>query len=124
VHELSITQSLLELALDHGRKAGGGRIERLHVVIGELSTMVDDSVAFYWDLISQGTAAEGAELVFERIPAELGCNRCGCRYQLSQSQLACHSCGSTDISILAGDELLLKSIDLTRDSVEAGEGAR
>ena len=114
MHELSVTQKLLELALDRAQRAGGGRIQRLHVVIGELSSMIDDSAAFYWDLISQGTAAEGAQLTFERVAAELACQQCGCRYQLKASKLTCPDCGSTSVSILAGDELLLQSIDLVR----------
>ena len=76
MHELPITQSILEIVLDHARRAGGGRITGINLVIGELSNVVDDCIQFYWDAISEGTPAEGALLHFERIPLRLECRDC------------------------------------------------
>ncbi|HQF69985.1 MAG TPA: hydrogenase maturation nickel metallochaperone HypA, partial [Promineifilum sp.] len=76
MHELAITESILEIALRHGRSAGATRITDLHLVIGELSSVVDESVQFYWDIVSEGTAAAGATLHFRRVPARLVCRAC------------------------------------------------
>jgi hydrogenase nickel incorporation protein HypA/HybF len=40
-------------------------------VIGRLASIVDDSIQFYWDMISEGTICQGAKLHFKRVPAEL-----------------------------------------------------
>ena len=74
MHELPITQSLLEIALQHGEQAGAQRITQLDIVVGELSSIVDDSVQFYWDIVSKGTIAEGADLSFRRVPGTLRCS--------------------------------------------------
>ncbi|MGD8998651.1 MAG: hydrogenase maturation nickel metallochaperone HypA, partial [Anaerolineae bacterium] len=71
MHELSVTESLLEIALRHAARAGAARITRLNIVVGELSSIVDESVQFYWDIVSRGTMAEGAELHFERVDGTL-----------------------------------------------------
>src|SRR4030067_1108327 len=64
VHELAVTESLLHLAVLHAQQASATRVTALQLVIGQLSSIVDDSVQFYWDMISAGTLCEGARLQF------------------------------------------------------------
>ncbi len=61
MHEMSVTQSLLEIALRHAEQADAQRITRLNLIIGELASVVDNSVQFYWDIISKETIAAGPE---------------------------------------------------------------
>jgi hydrogenase nickel incorporation protein HypA/HybF len=112
MHELSVTQSILEIALRHGQQAGAHRITDLYLVIGELSSIVDDSVQFYWDFISKDSMAEGARLHFRRIPAELGCRECDTHFSPSED-LACPECGSTRIQVVTGDEFYLESMEVS-----------
>lgn len=112
MHELPVTQSLLEIALRHAQQANAQRILSLNVVLGQFATIVDDSVQFYWDLIAQGTIAEGARLNFRRIPAELLCQACNHRYAPGPDDLACPECHSTNVTIVAGKEFSLESIDV------------
>jgi hydrogenase nickel incorporation protein HypA/HybF len=112
VHELAVTESLLELALRHAAAAGGGRVTDLYLVIGQLSSVVDDSVQFYWDFVSAGTPAEGARLHFERVAAEFECGDCSARYGISGEALACPVCGGGRVSVRAGDEFHLAAIDV------------
>ncbi|MEW5869720.1 MAG: hydrogenase maturation nickel metallochaperone HypA [Chloroflexota bacterium] len=112
MHELSVTESLLEITLRHAQQAQAGRVTDLHLVIGQLSSIVNDSVQFYWDIISQGTLAEGARLHFRRIPVELLCLDCNTRYSPGDEDLACPACQSTRIKVIAGDEFYLDSIEV------------
>jgi hydrogenase nickel incorporation protein HypA/HybF len=111
MHELAVTESILEIALRHGQAAGAARITDLHLVIGELSSIVDESVQFYWDIISEGTAAAGATLHFRRVPARLVCQVCGHDYSPRQT-LPCPACGSADVRVTAGEEFYLEAIDV------------
>lgn len=112
MHELSVTQSLLEIALRHGERASARRIVRLNLVIGELASIVDDSVQFYWDIVSQGTIAEGAELHFERVPATLRCLSCDHTFPLDGREYACPACGERKVVAAGGDEFRLESIEI------------
>lgn len=112
MHELSVTQSLLEIAVRHGEQAGAQRITDLYLVIGQLSSIVDDSVSFYWDMISQGTIAEGATLHFRRVPVEMLCLDCGAHYTPPAGELACPTCSSTRVRVVTGDQFHLESINI------------
>ena len=112
MHELSVTERLLEIALRHAEEAGAERIVRLNLVIGELSSIVDDSVQFYWDIVSRDTIAEGAELQFERVPGTLRCLRCGHTFPLSQRDFICPRCEEGRVVAEGGDGFRLDSIEI------------
>lgn len=117
MHELAVTQSVLEIVLRHAEETDAERITDIHLVIGQLSSYVDDSVAFYWDIISAGTIAEGARLHFRRLPAQIECRACGERYALSGDFL-CPACGQADVEIISGDEFYVESIEVETDCKE------
>ncbi len=116
MHELSVTESVLDIACKHAKKAQASKVTDIHLVIGRLSSIVDDSVEFYWNVISKGTLCEDAKLHFKRIPAELVCLECGEKYTLDQELTPCPSCGSARIRVLSGDEFNLESIEITKES--------
>lgn len=123
MHELAVTESLLELALSHAERAGARRVVGLHLVIGQLASIVDDCVAFYWDVIARGTLAEGAKLHFRRVPARLACQRCGAEYNLDGQDPSCPTCGSLAVRVLAGEEFQLEAIDIEAAEDAAAEQA-
>jgi len=112
MHELSVTESLLRIALEHAEKANAQRVTDLNIVMGELSSMVDDSIQFYWKIIAKGTIAEQATLHFRRVPAELECQTCFERYHPTDKELACPQCNGVNTKIVAGEEFALESIDV------------
>ncbi len=112
MHEMAVTQGLLDIALRHAEQANAQRITRLNLVIGELASTVDDSVQFYWDIISRDTIAKGAELHFERVPGVLRCTACGHTFPLDGRDYACPECGETQVFAAGGDEFRLESIEV------------
>jgi hydrogenase nickel incorporation protein HypA/HybF len=123
VHELPITENILEIALRHAGQAGAGRVTDIYIVIGQLASIVDDSVQFYWDMISDGTIAKGARLHFDRRPAELLCQDCTNTYQPEADELACPACGSRSVRVISGEEFRMEAIEV--ESAESGaEGGR
>lgn len=112
MHELTVTESLLALALKHANQADAKRIRSLNLIIGQLSSIVDDSVQFYWDFVAKDTIAEGATLSFKRIPALLACRDCGHEYAPDGRDLGCPACNGVAIKIIQGEEFSLDSIDI------------
>jgi hydrogenase nickel incorporation protein HypA/HybF len=113
MHELSITQSVLNIALEAAREARAARITAIDLVIGDLSSIVDDSVQFYFDFLSQGTLAEGAALRFRRQPGEVMCRDCGEVFVATLPLLAnCPACDGQHLSVTGGREFRVESIEV------------
>jgi hydrogenase nickel incorporation protein HypA/HybF len=111
MHELPITESILEIALRHARQSNAKRITGIYLVIGQMSSVVDDSVQFYWDMISKDTMAAGAKLYFERIPAKMLC--LDCKYEfIPGEEFSCPICQSLHVKVVAGEEFRLEAIDV------------
>jgi hydrogenase nickel incorporation protein HypA/HybF len=114
MHELPVTQSVLEISLDHAE--GAQRITDIYLVIGQLSSFIDESVQFYWDIMSEGTIAEGAQLHFRREPAVMVCWDCGFRYYLG-GDFTCPNCGSDVVAVESGEEFYIESIEVEMEDV-------
>ena len=112
MHELAVTQGILDISLRHAEQAHARRIVDINLVIGQFSSIVDDSVQFYWDIIAKDTIAEGAVLRFNRIPGEMTCGTCGHTFQPNDETFACPSCSSPKVRITKGEEFQVESIDV------------
>jgi hydrogenase nickel incorporation protein HypA/HybF len=112
MHELGITQDMLDLVLEEAKKAGAKRVGRINLALGEMSGITSESVEFYFQMLSKDTIAQGATLSFEIIPTEARCRNCGESFAIKESDWLCTRCGSTDLEPISGNELCLRSIEV------------
>lgn len=123
VHELPVTQGVLEVVLAAAERAEAHRVRTIELVIGDLSSIVDDSVQFYFDILSKGTIAEGAELRFRRESAEMTCLDCGSTVTVSAPLSPwCEKCGSGNVRLTGGRAFRVESIEVDdEDSGSQGD---
>ncbi len=112
MHELSIAESIVAVVERH---AEGRPISRVEVSVGHLRQVVPSALEFAFQLVTQGTALDGAELVLEEVPAAGRCRACGRESRLDGFPLNCRSCGSADVEITAGEELQVESLDVEEE---------
>ena len=113
MHELSVSQSILDIALRHANGAKARRIVAINLVIGDLTGFVDDSIQFYFDFLSKDTLAQDATLNFERIPPRVRCSECGVCYAPPDSRLwSCPECQALGGEVIAGKEFHVASIEI------------
>lgn len=109
LHELSIAEAIIDVA---ARQADGRRVTKVRVQVGRLRQVVPSALDFSFGLVAEGTPVEGAELEMEEVPVSARCGACGWRGGLPDFPLQCRACGSPEPEILAGEELLVESLDL------------
>ena len=116
MHELAIAQSVLEIGVRHAR---GRRVTRVDLSVGHLRQVVPSALTLAFELVADGTALEGAQLAIREVPAAGVCRACGAEMVLRDFPFLCESCGSPDIEVTAGEELLVESLDLEEEPEQA-----
>jgi len=114
MHELSICQSLVDQLIEIGTREAADRIHCVRLRIGPLSGVVPELLAHAFPVAAAGTLAEGAELLTEPAPVRVRCTRCGAETPATPSCLLCGACGDFRTRLVAGDDLLLASVELSR----------
>jgi hydrogenase nickel incorporation protein HypA/HybF len=114
MHELAVTESILNIAMKHASQEQAKKVTNLYLVIGRLSSIIDDSVQFYWDIVADGTLCEGSTLHFKRIPAEMHCLNCDHQYVLDSELTPCPVCGSMQLKVISGDQFYLDSMEIEK----------
>ena len=117
MHELAIAESLVAIAERH---AAGRRVTRVEIAAGHLRQVVPQALEFAFELVAQGTAVEGAELVIEPVPAAGRCRSCSAESRLDGFPLTCAACGGWDVEVIAGEELRVESLDLEEEEIAHG----
>ena len=108
MHELSITQSLIDAVLD---RTGERTVTAVNLRIGPLSGVLPDAMRFCFDVASAGTPLEGATLMIDEPQGVGRCRSCRQEFELSDLILLC-LCGSADVEVLRGRELMLMSVEV------------
>jgi len=114
MHELSLAESVVAIASRH---AAGRPVARVELKVGHLRQVVPAALEFAFELVAQGSAVEGAELVVEEVPAAGRCRACGTESELPGFPLACAECGGLDLELLRGEELLVDALELEEEAV-------
>jgi hydrogenase nickel incorporation protein HypA/HybF len=112
MHEYSITESMLSLALEKAGEARAKKITRINLVIGDLSGVVSECVQFYFDFLSRDTIAGGAELCFDMKPTKVRCRKCEAVFTPKNGAWACPECHEVGIEIVSGQECYIESIEV------------
>jgi hydrogenase nickel incorporation protein HypA/HybF len=108
MHELALTQNIIDIAL---REAESRRITEINLVIGELSSVVEESIRFCFEVMSKDTPAEGARICVKKVAAAIRCPGCFRTYGLEMEGL-CPACGKRGGEVTAGREFYLESIEV------------
>ncbi len=112
MHELSITQSILNIALNCAKKEDAKHINSINLVIGEMTGYIPHYIQEYFDIVSKDTIAEGARLIFRKTPAAARCKECGHDTQLKDYKFICENCSSQNLTIISGKEFSVETIDI------------
>jgi len=103
---------LLESVEEQARLHGARKVVSINLVMGERASVVDDSLLFYFDMLTPGTLADGARLVIRRTPMQFSCAGCGKNYHPSGADFACPECSQVGQVTSDGSELLIESIEI------------
>ncbi|MBU6229149.1 MAG: hydrogenase maturation nickel metallochaperone HypA [Cyanobacteria bacterium REEB459] len=109
MHELSLTQTIITTVLE---VAAGQPVQRIVLEIGQLSGVLPESIDFCFAACAAQTPLAGAQLDLVVIPGRGCCRDCGHQMDLDIPYGMCDRCGSLAIAVIAGQSLLIKSLEM------------
>ena len=113
MHEISVMQSALDIAVEHAQRQGAKHIHVIRMKVGALSSVVPESLEFAFDVVAQGTLAEGGKLEIERVPAVCYCPACQIEFEPDGYFYECPRCKGLDVQIRRGRELELSQLEVS-----------
>ncbi len=119
MHELTLANSLVELAAGHAASHGAARVARINIRLGELCGIAR-ALYFCFGPATRGTLCEGAELHITEVPLTVQCDPCGgMKRPRTPFNLRCPDCGCPARKVLSGREMELVSIELNSQVITA-----
>jgi hydrogenase nickel incorporation protein HypA/HybF len=109
MHEIGLAAAILEAV---EKRAAGRPVCRATIRAGALLRIVEPSMDQAFQLVTEGTVAEGAAIDMVVTPARLTCRACGHDGSTLDPLAACPTCGDGDVDVTGGDELVLESIEI------------
>jgi hydrogenase nickel incorporation protein HypA/HybF len=111
MHEVSIMEEAVRLALDAAKAAGKSRVTGLRLRIGALSGVVPEAMRFAFDVVCQDTPAAGANLEIESVPAVAWCGTCRAEFETPDFFSECPRCHNVSGELRRGREMEIASVE-------------
>jgi hydrogenase nickel incorporation protein HypA/HybF len=112
MHEQSMVESILTLALNNAEKANARKIVSIHLVIGDFTGVMEDAVNLYFGFLSQDTKAAGARIRYTHVPGQLRCRDCDTLFPLQKHGYHCPECEGKRVEIVGGRELYIENMEV------------
>jgi len=112
MHEMSIALGIVRIAEEEVKKAKAEKVERIELIIGELSGVEKDSLDFAWPLAVKETVLEHAKVEIDYIPGKALCSDCNTQFALHSLYDECPNCKSYFRVIQNGQELKVLALEV------------
>ncbi len=118
MHEASIANELLSLAIKECKNNGYNRIESIKINVGRATGIMTDALLFAFNVLKEGSIADKAILIIEEIPVSGICKDCGNRFESNENYLIfeCPNCGSFSTELVSGKELNITEMEVSDEN--------
>ena len=110
MHEMSIALSLVEQLQRLAEQHHATSISELEVQCGVMRQVVPEALELAFTAAAMETIAAGATLKIIEEPLVVRCRQCGTEFAAEIDDYACSGCKLADVEILAGRDIVLKSV--------------
>lgn len=112
MHELSIAQSIVELAEDVAMKEKANSIKSIDIEIGALSGVVLDALDFAMEMTIKSTKLENAEINYLKKIGIASCKGCKIQFETEDLLALCPKCNQANYKIIDGKQLKIRSLTI------------
>lgn len=115
MHEFSLMSQIFEIINQTVEANDIKQVKKVNLQVGKMANVVPDTLSFCFEILSQGTKCQGAELVMESVPLTVICRVCNETFVGEGFPLICPTCGSRDTNIIGGTQISVASLEFTEE---------
>ena len=112
MHELGMVTGVVESVRQAAEANHADKVLKVSLSVGEMTEAIEDSLRFAFEVLTERTMSEGAELEINMVKPRSLCLDCGAEYEHDRFHMVCPECGGYNTKLLAGRELQIDSIEV------------
>ncbi len=121
MHELSIMTGVMDSVQTAARDAGAEKVLKVSLSVGVMTEAIEDALRFAFEVLSENTMCEGAELCIAMVEPRSYCYECNSEYEHDRFHMLCPNCGGFATKLVAGKEMRIDSIEVDLPEDERDE---
>lgn len=114
MHEVSIAEEIKEIVIEKLKEQKAKKIKTINLEIGKMTSVVPEALLFAFEIISKNTPLENAKINIEMVEIKAKCKNCKKVFSLNDFEYLCPFCNKTNLEMISGRELIIKSIEMER----------
>ncbi|MCU0757621.1 MAG: hydrogenase maturation nickel metallochaperone HypA [Steroidobacteraceae bacterium] len=119
MHEMSLAESVREIAEEIARANRARRVRGIHLRIGRLAGVDPAALGFGLEVALRGGVTDGAAVHLQHVPGEAWCWDCAARVEVDSDPPSCPACRSLRLQVTGGQELKVSEVELADIEGEA-----
>ncbi len=110
MHEMSMAMAMMNQIERIVEEQHAVRVTAVEVVSGVMQQIVPEALQAAFEAAAAGTVAAGAALTIEEEGLVARCRACERRFEPIIDDFLCPECGLADVELVAGRDLVLRSV--------------
>ncbi len=112
MHEMSLCEGILQTLEQQAEVQDYQKVRTVWLEIGALAGVEVEALRFSFDVVMEGSLAEGAKLEIIPVPGQAWCMPCGINVPVEQLYDPCPHCGSHQLQVNGGDQMRIKELEV------------
>ncbi|MBZ4023093.1 hydrogenase maturation nickel metallochaperone HypA [Rhodobacter sp. TJ_12] len=112
MHEMSIVEGIRSVIEEAGQTQGFARVTKVRLEIGRMSGVEIPALEFAFDVVMNGSLAQGATLEIINLPGKAVCFDCEENVEIEHRLDTCPRCGGARLLVQGGDEMRIKDLEV------------
>lgn len=111
MHEFALVDNIFQILNTKIKELNLSKITEVKLVVGEMTAVEETTLSACFEAFAKDTVAEGAQVVFERVPLTGKCQQCGQVFKIENYKFSCPDCEATAVEVVSGREFYVDSLE-------------
>lgn len=106
-----MAMAILRIVKEEAARCKVEQVAAVHLKVGIFAAVEPYALSAAFEVFAEGSVAQKAALVVERVPARAHCLECGQNFELVRAGMRCPGCSGLKLEVSGGRECLISGIE-------------